>query len=113
MTRLHGVGTQNASANGYAWFGLYPKGNSVLGIFADGNTSPTVYGALGTSIDSPFRSTSSTYPDSHFRVVSAGLRLWLTTPYIDSTGSFTGGKTAMWYSSATNLLDRITDDPGR
>ena len=48
-----------------------------------------------------------------FRVVSAGLTVWLTTPYISSTGQFLCSRIPMNTNEITpaNLYDALGDTP--
>lgn len=78
--------------------------------YTDSTASQTSVGAA-TSILSCFTSDSS-HPlyGADRRIVSGGIRAWLTTPYINSTGQFLGA--TLLGTVASNLLyDYMGDSP--
>lgn len=110
-TRMHGLIQITANANGYAWVYLNPQNTNVIDIDTEAATNMAPSGTT-TSI-TRFASVN-THPlyQADLRVVSAGIRLFLTTPYINSTGMFIGS--AIPYSGSwdsAELYDRLGDSP--
>lgn len=108
--RMRGLTQVTANANGWAWIYLNPhSASSVITIDVEAATNETPSG-MTTVI--PRFSTDSTHPlyKADWRVVSAGIRAFLTTPYINSTGMFLGANVP-YSGSFTALYDRLGDSP--
>lgn len=108
---MHGLIQITANANGYAWVYLNPQDTTVINIDTEAATTMT---PSGTTTSIPRFASVTTHPLylADLRVVSAGIRLFLTTPYINSTGMFIGS--AIPYSGSwdgATLYDRIGDSP--
>ena len=76
-----------ANSSGVAWFVVAPATGTWAIIYDNSATaSATNFGTYTNDTYNPSANASGPYYSSDYRVVSAGLRCWLTTPYINSTG---------------------------
>ena len=108
--RIHNISTTTANASGYAWFKLAPSLNAnIMSIYRDATASPIVFGAETAAVTSPFVDASHRAYKAHYRVVSAALTLWLTAPYLSSTGIFISGTVPHPEITEATMLDNIGD----
>jgi len=119
-TRQHKLFTATANAMGHLWCEVIPS--CVTGITAtcryDNGALASDNVLTGWTDVMTIPSATATHPlwKSNYRVVSAGVRAWLTTPFINSTGQFLG---TVINSGQLNLIapadmyDYMGDTPSR
>lgn len=59
----------------------------------------------------PFNTVSHPLRYGSYRIVSSGIKVWLTTPYITSTGTFITASMPWGTWNSTDMLNTIGDLP--
>ena len=80
-----------------------------MSIYRDATASPIVFGAETAAVTSPFVDATHRAYKANYRVVSAALTLWLTAPYLSSTGIFISGTVPHPEITEATMLDNIGD----
>lgn len=89
VTRMHGLIQVTSNASGWAWFFMNPSSSTVLSYNAGDDTN-IVPGVMTSSVARCINVEGHPLYRADWRVVNAGFRAFLTTPYINSTGMFLG-----------------------